>query len=181
MRWQKMKIAMIATACFMFLILNGCAGMNTPKVPVGYVELPFAAHQAGAVVETDIEIEEDRPYTFALLIWFKNMRDEDLIYKFANTAFGGVDINVSVEVTGLDKNTQSFSYRKNHFAGERTASGFPKQNPYGAEGYRNRLITYIRLKPGLYRVRVKSLDNVPELAEMPVSFRINYNRKLQKY
>lgn len=181
MRWQKMKIAMIATACFMFLILNGCAGMNTPKVPVGYVELPFAAHQAGAVVEADIEIEEDRPYTFALLLWFKNMSDIDYIERFANTGHGGIGIRLALEVVGLDEPNKTFLYSKNISARESTGAGFPKQNRYGAGGYHNRLITYIRLKPGLYKVKIRSLDNVPELAEMPVSFEISYNRKIQKY
>lgn len=167
--------------CLTFVLnLLGCAGLSRSKVPVGGVEIPFAAHQAGAVVETDLLIKEDRSYIFELMLWFKNMSDMDFIEKFAWIG-GGVPIHLAVEVTGLEAANRSFVYSKKLHAGGSTAHGFPKVRPPGMAGYHTRHIAYIRLKPGLYHVRVTSLEDVPKLAEIPVSFSISYNSKIEKY
>lgn len=174
--------AVLAIMYALALSLMGCAGLSASKVPVGGVEIPFAAHKAGAMVETDLYIKEDRDYTFELMLWFKNMKDTDYIEEFSRTALGGgIPIHLAVEVTGIGEANKTFLYSKKMYAGKKTGHGGPKQRPPGMAGYHNRQIDSIHLKPGLYHVRVTSLDDVPKLAEIPVSFSISYNPKIEAY
>ncbi|OGI38522.1 MAG: hypothetical protein A2140_07360 [Candidatus Muproteobacteria bacterium RBG_16_62_13] len=157
----------------MFPWFSAWAGSKPPKPPL---ILPFAVHKAGTVVTTELRITEHRVYWFDLRLGFKEHDHEDRnrVKKLAGSGgrdkFGkpldyGLSIPVRLNISAIDSSGERIIYnkevRKEEMAG------------YGANLYSKR-IDRVELRPGLYRVTIKSLQDIPELAETPVSLGIGY-------
>jgi hypothetical protein len=172
-----MKKAKPLIIVFVFLSLVGCTWMYyASDVPVSYVEMPFAVHQAGAVAETELRVIKRQGYIFELLFFYKDSKDRARIEKLVTSNFFRepyLDIPLEFKIARIDENRKVISVDKATVTvGASTGEGFIGREKYGALGYYDREIIGMPLKPGLYRISVKSIKNIPELAAIPISFAI---------
>ena len=165
-----LTVISIILVCF-----TGCSAAG-PRPPI---ELPFAVHQKGAAVTTDLRIVEKVPYKypFILHLFFneKDGLDLDRVSKLAgshgkNIATGksiepGIPIHLKLTIKIIDSSGSKPYLEKEILVGDRISSGI---NHFSRE------IDYIQLTPGLYRVKVQSMKDIPELANTKVVFAI-YN------
>jgi hypothetical protein len=167
---QKILAAIITMlACFTSCVAEG------PRPPI---ELPFAVHQAGATVTTELRIVEKGPYNYPfnlnLLFNEKDGSDRDRVSKLAgsvgkNIVTGkstepGIPISLKVTISVIDSSGVQPFLEKEILVGD--------LNGYSAS-YFSREIDSIRLTPGLYRVTIQSLKDIPELANTKVIFAIH--------
>jgi hypothetical protein len=92
----------------------------------------------------------------------------------------GVPIYVELKIVGLNEEVKGFSLEGKYFVGVLHAIGRCPEPPPGKDaGCFERRIEGVRLKPGLYRITVKSLRNIPELegTRLAIWFTIPYNTK----
>ena len=197
-----MRKAIMVILGFVFLILVGCLWMYPSDMPIAGVELPFAVHQEGAVAETNLRIIEYRSYRFALLFYYMDREDRKRIERLVaeinldKYRKARIHIPLTLKIVSIDDaNKESsavirveskedaiiYGIDKTMEARKTTAGGSSGvEQRYGARGYYNRVIAGVDLKPGLYKITVKSIKNIPELAGIPISFAISYNPQTPK-
>lgn len=168
-RWMLVFIALI-----LWLPSSAIAG-QPPKPPL---ILPFAVQREGETVTTELRVVEHRYYLFFLYLWSKKNDPEDRnrVAGLAGAAVKGPDgklsqslgIPIPVRLTIIEISS----------AGERVLYDQATQNEqligWGDNFFTEIIVQHIELKPGLYRVSVKSLHNIPELVGTPVSFGIGH-------
>ena len=170
---------MVVLFCFM-----ACAGGEPgPKPPI---ELPFAVHQEGATVSTEVRIVKKFPYElsiafpwivksepgsyqFMLTFPFSNNEERDRVEKVIggsgwNTRTGnltdpGVPIQVKVTVRIIEPAGERILEER-----EVTTKGIQAGNPE----HLKRRIGFFKLLPGLYRVTVTNLKGAPEFKNIRV-------------
>jgi len=170
---------MVVLFCFM-----ACAGdAPGPKPPI---ELPFAVHQEGATVSTEVRIVKKFPYEFIFAFpWivksepgsyqfmltfpFSNNEERDRVEKVIggsgwNTRTGnltdpGVPIQVKVTVRIIEPAGERILEER-----EVTTKGIQAGNPE----HLKRRIGFFELLPGLYRVTVINLKGAPEFKNIRV-------------
>jgi hypothetical protein len=167
--WIMKKI--LAVVMIMFVCFTGCQAAG-PRPPI---ELPFAVHQAGATVSTKLRILEVRSYPFALLFMFKenDKADRERVRKLVgysekNIVTGkyaepGIPITLKLTISIIESSGEKIFLEKEFL--------IEGESGYSAN-YFERKIDFIRLSSGLYRVTVKTLKDVPELANTKVSLGI---------
>jgi len=179
---------MVVLFCFM-----ACAGdAPGPKPPI---ELPFAVHQEGATVSTEVRIVKKFPYEFIFAFpWivksepgsyqfmltfpFSNNEERDRVEKVIggsgwNTRTGnltdpGVPIQVKVTVRIIEPAGERILEER-----EVTTRGLDAWNPKRLK----RRIGFFKLLPGLYRVTVINLKGAPEFKNIRVLLGI-YNPRI---
>lgn len=172
MKTRRMFSAMLA----LFPWLPALAGSKPPKPPL---ILPFAVHKAGTVVTTDLRVVEHRVYKFSLRLGFKEHDREDrkrvqkLAGDYGRDSQGklrnpGISIHVRLKISTIGSSSERVIYDEEIQEEEMYA--------YGADAYLKK-IDHIELRPGLYRIAIESLQDIPELAETPVSLGIGWAPK----
>lgn len=156
--------------------LPALAGSKPPRPPL---ILPFAVHKAGTVVTTKMRVVEHRVYTFSLGLGLKKYDREDRkrVQKLAGSGgrdkYGkpldyGLPIPVRLTISSIDSSNERVIYNKEVREEEMygfTAEEFSKQ------------IDRIELRPGLYRITIESLQDIPALANTHVTFAVGFRRK----
>lgn len=161
----------------MLVCIIGCVAEG-PKPPI---MLPFSIHQAGATVSTELRIAEERRYPFSLKFMYneKDQADRERVRKLVgayekdkhgNFIEPGVSTPLKLTISVIDSSGARPLLEKDISA-------------LGQEGHGNnffdRDFDLVRLSPGLYRVTVQSLKDVPELVNTKVIFCI-YPRRSGK-
>jgi hypothetical protein len=168
----------LTLTCFVAILaffpwLPACADdARTPKPPFF---VPFEAQKAGNTFTTELRVVEHRNYIFSLALGTKeggSMEDTIRIHKLAGE-FGrdkngklvwpGISIPLKLKVSIVESSGERIIYDKEIHETEMIGTserGFAK------------LIDYIELKPGLYRIDIQSLKDIPELTESPITFGI---------
>jgi hypothetical protein len=165
----------------LLLSCNGCAtSILSPTPPITF---SFPVHKAGARIETELRIVEERSYRFHINFMFstpeERKRVSELVGVNSPTSYHdrdgrliqqthGVVVPVRLTVHAID-----------------TAGGLKVLNDerYETEGrngftasYFSRLFATIRLSPGLYRVTVQTLRDVPEFEGIDSKFNISWRQ-----
>ena len=130
--------------------------------------------KAGSKVETDLRIVEYRAYYFSLRFNFKG--DDETEYARVKELVGdnkeyggdhGVPTPLKLKISVIEP------------AGERVIVDKVVSDlrlwSWGADHFFKH-IDYIKLKPGIYRVSVESLQDAPELIGTPTALRIYYDQ-----
>ena len=158
---------LILLPCF-----SACAQNTLPPKPP--LTLPFAVQKAGNKVETDLRIVEHRPYYFRLRFSFKEHDQDDrarvkkLVGDDYQDKYGapGIPTPLRLKVSVIDP------------AGERLLVDKDIQDlrlrSWGGDSF-SKHIDIIKLKPGIYRVSVESLQDAPELVGTPTALVIYYD------
>jgi hypothetical protein len=150
----------------MFVCFTGCAAEG-PRPPI---KLPFAVHQAGATVSTELRIVEECRYPFSLKFMYneKDKADQErvrkLVGRYERDVSGkllepGIPIPLKLTINAIDSSGERTLLEK-----EVLALG---QEGHGINFF-DRDFDLIQLSPGLYRVTVQSLKDIPELANTKV-------------
>ncbi len=160
-----LTVIMIMIACF-----TGCATSNPFTPPI---ELPFAVHQKGATVSTRLQMLEERNYPFYLKFYYdeKDKADRGRVRKVAGgggrdrygkSAEPGIQIPLKITINIIDSSGERPFLEK-----EVLTAGIVSWN-----GSFDRKIDNVKLAPGLYRVTVQSVKDIPELVNTKVTLGI---------
>jgi len=156
-------LAVIITIFFCFV---GCEAAG-PRPPI---ELPFAVHQAGAAVSTELRIVKDREYPLYLKFMYnqKEHADQERVRKLIgsgrHTADGifvepGIPIPLKITVSIIESSGERILLEKEVLTKGETGHGV---------NYFDRKIGYIHLPQGLCRVKVQCSKDNPELVDTKV-------------
>lgn len=175
------KLIIMALICLVGCNLNS----GPPKPPIDF---PFAVHKIGEEISADVQISKGRFYEFDLVFFYygeglQNESRKRLLAVLGDSAYRskdftyinpGIPVTIELAITGTDEwggkleitkkiTTQAFQYHG--FRGFNGAVG----------GYYGRHGASIPLHPGLYHFRVRTLNDIPELADVPVIFVIYWD------
>jgi hypothetical protein len=165
---NKTRLSISFILLFLFtLLITGCEGSGKQKEPTLPIKLPFAVHKAAATVSTELRIIEKREYPFFLIFMFnpQDRADEKRVRKLVGglsinnftgrNADPGIPISLKIVISTIDTSGERLLLEK-----EVVTEG---SISYGSNSF-DRLIGLIELAPGLYRVTVQSLKDIPELS-----------------
>ena len=175
---------------FLTTILLSSTMVGCATAPI-YPAVPFAVHRAGATMMQDVKLVHDRTYEFSLKLYHNRGKDAERVGKLAGSGAqrkdetgkwvlidDGIPIYVELEVTGSDEAVKGFYFKEKLFAGGCIAGGLELvkniDNKETEKYYFRRMIKEIRLKPGLYRITLKSLRDIPELEGTSVAFQFGW-------
>jgi hypothetical protein len=163
------RILVIAILC----CLTSCQEPSGPKPPI---ELPFAVHQAGATVSTELRIVDGRNYPLNLIFKINENDKEDrarlrklvggsgIIRATGEPVEPGIPIPLRLTITNIDPSGERPFLDREMLVGMLSS---------GSRDQFVRHIAQINFSPGLYRVSVKSLKNIPELASTKIIFAVH--------
>ena len=152
----------------MLVSIAGCTAAG-PRPPI---KLPFAVHQAGATVLTELRIVEERRYPFSLKFMYneKDKADQERVRKLVGghekdkhgkLLEPGIPIPLKLTIDVIDSSGERTLLEKDVLAFGEYCHGI---------NFFDRDYDLIQLSPGLYRVTVQSLKDIPELADTKVIF-----------
>jgi len=175
-----LKKTIVVLMAVVSCLLSGCATAGLPKPPV---HMPFAVQNRGTIIETELQIMKDRSYRFAILFYYYGKApnaDSERVRKLAgyhakdwNNQYTvpGVAVPIEFKIEGINNYGEKVLIEK-----EVLVVGY---NTHGFRGFSNsiggsfgRKIEHIRLKPGIYRITVKNMKDIPELSGTPVTFSV---------
>jgi hypothetical protein len=177
MRKFLLNIFLILSAILAASIIVGCA--IRPNFP----SVPFAAHKAGSTIVQEVKLDHDIVYAFYLMLYHENTKeDAERVRKLAGSGMhrkdksgnyveiqDGIPVYVALKITGVDDEIDKI-YLDKQFSVNHVVGGWkchdskdPQKNCF-VKG-----ITGIRLKPGRYRITLKSLQDIPELEATTVA------------
>ena len=157
----------------------GCTSVGQTGVSrVPPITLPFPVHKAGARVETDVRIVEDRSYRFILMFMFKTPEERKRISELVGGSYietdlkdrpvrPGVTVPIRLTVRSM-RNGEPHELLRDERYLTQASEGFSANSYY-------RFFASIGLTPGQYRVTVETLRDVPEFAGVEAKFFI-YSR-----
>jgi hypothetical protein len=150
----------VVIACF-----AGCVAAG-PRPPI---ELPFAVHQAGATVSTELHITKDREFPFYLKFIYnqKDSADQERVRKLVGSGrhtidgiyIDGIPILLKITVSIIDSSGERILLEKEFLTMGQTGHGI---------NYFDRKIGYMHLPQGRCRVKVQCLKVIPELSDTKV-------------
>src|ERR1035437_7872565 len=157
-----LTVIMVMLVCF-----AGCVAAG-PRPPI---ELPFAVHQAGATVSTELRIVERHKYPFFLVFMFneKDRADQERVRKLVGyhqkDRHGkfiepGIPIPSKITINIIDSSGERLFLKKEVLTMGMDSG--PSINDF------DRKVDLIELAPGLYRVTVQGLKDIPELKDTKV-------------
>jgi len=144
-------------------LLSACKADD--GLPMPPIILPFEVQLAGAKIETDFRIEEQRKYSFELEFRFKNQTDRERVAKLVGHPRDeamGVAIPLRIRVTRIAAEKVKILDKE---ISQPTLTGFTADKFI-------KVIDSIQLPPGYYRVSIESLKDIPVLQGTQIEFAI---------
>lgn len=162
-------------------LASGCASIGRTSAPlVPPITLPFPLYKAGARIETDIRIVEDRSYRFVLMLMFKTSDERKRISELVGDSYTVTDIRGRPVRPGVTAPIHLTVYTIQDGAPDKILRD-ERYLTEGREGFSAnsyyRFFASIGLEPGLYRVTVETLQDVSEFAGVESNFHF-YSRYL---
>jgi hypothetical protein len=174
---QRRGIASLLVTLFLLCALVACnSGKQIAKPPL---ILPFAVQQSGNKVETELQVQEHRPYIFDLRFGFneKDSEDRERVKKLAGD-YGrdkdgrllkpGISVPLRLKINLIDSHGEKTLLEREILEEEMWA--------YGADNFKKQ-IAIVPLKSGHYQISVESLKDMPELIGTTVTLGIGYDPK----
>jgi len=178
-----MKKKTLVVIMVMLIFFMGCTSSVPeepgPKLPI---ELPFAVHKAGATVSTALWIYKNKKsplnnYPFSLEFMFRegDAADRARVRKLTGgggtingkPAEPGIPIPLKITIHVIDASGEKPFLEKEVITLAICA--------WGSNHFMRKIDT-IHMPPGLYRVTIVNLRDIPELADTKVKFHIHYPR-----
>ncbi len=173
------------TTILLSSIIVGCA-----TAPI-YPAVPFAVQHAGATMVQDVKLVHDRNYELYLKYYIKDAEDGKRLRRLVGSGASrrdesgkripindGVPVYLELKIMGLDEAVKGFYFAEKLFVGELVGGSIEwvngKPNKDTDKAYYYRIIKSIRLKPGLYRITLKSLWDIPELEGTSLAFQLGW-------
>jgi hypothetical protein len=175
---------------FLITILLSSTIVGCATVPI-YPTVPFAVHKAGATMVQEVKLVHDRTYELYLKYYHKRGEDAERVKRLTGSGAyrvdesgkriyvdTGIPVYLELKIKGLDEAVKGFSFEEKLYVGPMSAGGVEwvdgKPNKNTNKAYFERIIKEIRLKPGLYRITLKSLRNIPALEGTSIGFQIGW-------
>lgn len=171
----------LSVFCVPLLLREGSATTSLPPTPP--VTFPFPIHKAGMRVETDLRIMEGRSYRFIIAFMFRTPeareRVSELVGHSLPTSYRDQDGRLIQQTRGIMVPIRLTV----HSIDSTGALELLKDERYETQGHESfgansfsRFIESIGLHPGLYRVSVNTLQDVPEFEHVETKVTI-YTRR----
>jgi hypothetical protein len=175
-----MKRLLIAFA-LLVLMLSGCLSLILPEPIRPDISLPFAVHKAGTTLTTEFETREKEHtgYRLELIFFIQGASDgvdgkrvRKLVGDYSTNADrqvikSGIPIHMKINVRAIDASGKELNVIVNKEV-------VLDEGAYASGGsclYKE--IYAVVLPPGHYRVTIKSLKDIPELANTSVKFGVD--------
>lgn len=185
------------TFLFLITILLSSVVVGCASAPV-YPSVPFAVQHAGTTISQDVKLVHDRTYELYLRYYHKGGEDSKRVVKLTGSGAyrrnesgelipinDGVPVYLELKIMGLDEAAKGFYFEDKLFAGESVAGGIEwvdgKPNKDTDKAYIDRIIKRIRLKPGLYRITLKSLRDITDLESTSIAFKFSWQRNSRPF
>jgi len=154
------------------------------------INVPFDVSSSQASIVADVKITERRPYQFYLNVYYMGTPDLNRVYKlvgdgsrYPDGRYGHPGVVVPLQVTVTDdsgaviydgvRNVQGVNI---HGFGRFGEGYFSRVlGIHGDDGYLSRYIGGLELKPGTYRVIVKTIKETPEFSGTQCSFSVQWH------
>jgi hypothetical protein len=176
--YRTVPLFLIIISILLSSIIAGCA--TAPFYP----PVAFDVHQADATAVTEVNLIHDEIYELRLLLYRNSKTDYERVHKLAGSGRSrqvapgqwvqiddGVPIYVELKIVGLSEEVKGFSLEEKLYVKELMGGGLcPEPSPGKTAGCFLKKIKSIRLKPGLYRITLRSLRDIPELEGTRVAF-----------
>jgi len=150
------------------MCLTGCSFFNSTPTPP--LKIPIALHQAGTVLETDVEIEQDdRIYLRLEFLVNDQPGDRDRLLTFLGKGRDriGTPIPLKVKITRYVSVKDEAFLDKTYITTGRVSS---------AADFFDRTIAELSIPSGKYRVHLETLEAFSQLSDTTVQFRLGYIR-----
>lgn len=160
-----MKALSLSFLWGLFMCLTGCSLWNSTPTPP--LIIPFALHQAGTVLETDVEIEEGHRTVLDFRFYVNDQPgNRDWLLTFLG-AFreSGTPIPLKMQITKHEISKDVVILEKIY-----TTVG---TSSLGQTSF-DRQIDKLDLKAGIYRVRLETMEAFPQLSNTAVDFGLYY-------
>lgn len=152
----------------LFMHLAGCSFFNSTPIPP--LKVPIALHQAGIVLETDVEIEQDdRIYLRLEFLVNDQPMDRDRLLTFLGKGRDRIGTPIPLNVT-----ITKYAVPKDEVLLEKTYTTTAPM--IIGRDFFDRTIAELSIPSGRYRIRLKTLEVFPQLSDTPVLFRLGYIR-----
>jgi hypothetical protein len=149
----------------LLMYLTGCSSSDSTPTPP--LIIPFALHQAGTVLETDVEIEQGHRTVLDFRFYVNNQPgNRDWLLTFLGAFRGsGTPIPLKVQITKHETSKDVVILEKIY-----TTVG---TSSLGQTNF-DRQIDKLDLKSGIYRVRLETIEAFPQLSDTAVDFGLYY-------
>jgi hypothetical protein len=147
-----------------------------------------------------VKLDYDVIYAFDLMLYFERGHKEDYerVERLAGSGASrkdetgksvqiddGVPIYLELKIIGLDEAVKRFYFEEKLFADELTGVGPDPLDPRDAQ-HTDKYVFYkkikrMRLKPGFYRITLKSLRDIPALDGTSVAFWLHWARDARPF
>jgi hypothetical protein len=187
------KISIALLVILSFILLTGCSIVSLYLYSLErHSPVPFAVQHAGAIVTQDVKLLHDRYYELYLRHYVNGKEKTERVKKLVGAgilrkdesgnmiqANAGIPVYLELKIMGLDEATQKFFFEEKLFVGRFYGASFECLNENCNKDtdkiyFYDRIIKIIRLKPGLYRITLKSLQNIPELEGISIAFKLGW-------
>lgn len=164
----------------MFICFTACEAAG-PKPPI---ELPFAVHKAGATVSTELRIPKRGPFVYYFVLKFMHKKGDYADRERVRSILGswsinkitgkpvnpGIQIPLKIALSVIDSSGEHIFMEK-----EVSTEGI---DAHGVNYFIRQIDLHeVSGSPGLYRVSVRCLKDIPELKDVKVFFAIYYPRE----
>jgi hypothetical protein len=176
---RNMKLFKRLMAAFMMItwMTTACAVLpTTTSPPTPVVKFPFDVSKRDSTVNQEFRIRDYRSYYFALQFNYIGYDDARRVFKLVGDGSPtdpGIHVPIHVKIYKLDTGNS-----KAELTSENTVStinyfvqGF-EHNP--ENGFYDREIVVVNLKPGIYRVEANTIKETPEFSGTPTYLEITW-------
>ena len=148
----------------LLVCLTGCSFLD-PRL----INTPIDLHKAGSVVETDFKIAQDDKISLQLSFLVNDQPgDRDRLLTFlGGVGQIGTPIPLKVQITKQADLKDTVILEKIYTTTGMTSAGSTELD---------RLIDELGVQPGLYRIRLETIEAFTQLSDTKVQFRIYYVR-----
>lgn len=141
------------------------------------MNVPFDISRSDRSITADVKITEHRPYDFYLNVYYKDSADLRRVMeltgdgsRYPDGRYGrpGIVVPLHVKVTS---SSEAAIYDDIGNAQGIDIHGFGRDK----DGYFSRLVGGVELRPGVYRIEVNTVRNIPEFSGTHCTFPIRWH------
>lgn len=144
--------------------------------PIPTVSFPIDVSRAGTEIDVLVKITETRPYQFDLTFRARSFSDFPLLRRVSGEGFRFRDepalknpgVTIPIRVTVAHEGHPPFYDRTIDTEGSYASGAMKISRSVGGTG----------LPPGLYRFKVTTLEDIPELTDVKVDFTITWDARI---
>ncbi|MDO9107224.1 MAG: DUF5625 family protein [Methylovulum sp.] len=161
------EIVTALVLCLLLMMLSGCAVLN-PTMPI---QIPIDLSKAGSVAEAEFWIPADDSIELCLYFFVNDQPgDSKRLFEVLDPDNNsGITIPLKVQIKKKGNSEIEKLWLDKIYSN--------KTRPGTGVHYYYRIIDYLTIKPGNYRLRIENMQSFPQLAQNKIEVRAYYLRR----